>query len=271
MITFSDVSEPPVLRVLKQLGWPVEKNRLVEVNNSAFRVNTVEDANDPKIRSWWMLCMRGQRELVKMLNSMEPVPTAPSAQVTCTRLSLQDTCEVVESQVYQAANDTATLLARLNSVASAIGASPGEKIETKRIEVEKQDVADGKHTTLCVQCNSTCHKVCAFGDDNDKSRCCAMSGGSCTVCPKKCHWSRHKNARFILVPREITEWVVPDELIKTWNENNNTLEGAVLGAMDEFVELQEKLQGHIKTLIKLSEKLKKISLRHNPHDIILLN
>ena len=64
---------------------------------------------------------------------------------------------------------------------------------------------------------------------------------------------------------------MPDELIKTWNENNNTLEGAVLGAMDEFFELQEKLQGHIKTLIKLSEKLKKISLRHNPHDIILLN
>ena len=264
VITFSDVSKPPVLDVLKELEWPIEKKRLVEVNNSAFRVNTVEDADDPKIRSWWMLCMKGQRELVKMLNSMEPVPTAPSAQVTCTRLSLQETCEVVESQVYQAANDTATLLARLNSIANAIGASPGEKIETKRIEVEKQDVVDGNHTTLCVQCNSTCHKVCAFGDDNDKSRCCAMSGGSCTVCPKKCHWSRHKNARFILVPKEITEWVVPDELIKTWNENNNTLEGAVLGAMDKFLELQEKLQGHIKTLINLSEKLKKISLRHNP-------
>ena len=265
VITFSDVSKPPVLDVLKELEWPIEKKRLVEVNNSAFRVNTVEDADDPKIRSWWMLCMRGQRELVKMLSSMEPVPTAQSAQVTCTRLSLQATCEIVEYQVYQAANDTATLLARLNSIASAIGASPGDKIETKRVEVEKRDVAEGKHTTLCIVCNHTCHDVCIHGDDKDKYYCYAMKEGYCYVCPKKCIWSAHKNARFTLVAVEKSEWIVPDELIKTWNENNNTLEGAVLGAMDKFVELQEKLQGHINTLVDLSGKLKKISLRHNPH------
>ena len=208
-----------------------------------------------------MLCMRGRIELVKMLCSIEPVPTEKSGEVTYKRLSLQETCEQVEYQVYQAANDTATLLARLNSIASAIGASPGEKIETKRIEVKKQDVNDGNHPTLCNQRNLTCHKVCVYGNDEEKNECCEIrDDGSCTICPQKCHWSRHKNARFILVPKEIAEWVVPDELIRTWNENHNTLEEAVLGAMDKFVELQENVQGQIKTLIDPTEKLKNVSL-----------
>ena len=113
--------------------------------------------------------MRGQIELVNRLCSIEPVPTEQSAQVTYKRLSLQETCEQVEYQVYQASTDTANCLYRLNSIASGIEASPGEKVKTKRIEVEKQDVVNGNHPTLCVQRNFTCHKVCVYGNDEEKS------------------------------------------------------------------------------------------------------
>ena len=84
----------------------LKKSGFVEVNNSAFRVNRVKD---PNLRDWWIICMTGQIELVKMLYSMEPVPTEKSAEVTYKILSLQETCEQVEYQVYQAATDTATL------------------------------------------------------------------------------------------------------------------------------------------------------------------
>ena len=247
VITFSDVATPPVFKVLKELDWPIEKQSRVEVNNAAFRVDVMEDKKSQKLRDWWKLCMSGQRELAKNLSSMEAVPTKESAQVTESRLSLYDTCVLAEKKVFEAANKTANLLLNLDAIANAIGASPGEKVEVKKSEVETVDVEAGKHTTLCVPCNFTCHEVCNLANDSEKAGCASMHKqgdqiGYCFVCPGKCYWEKHKNARFILKPVEKVEWVVPEDLIKRWNCNNNSMEGVVLDAMNEYLQLQEQLQ-----------------------------
>ena len=241
ILTFSDVGTSPAIPVLRSLDWPLHSGTLVEVNNSAFRIAGADNSRDPKVMSWWKLSMEGQQEVARMLRSMEAVPTAQSAQVTHNRISLSDTCTVVEKQVLRTANETANLLRNLDSISKAIGASPGEKVKVTTIKAKQQDIPDGKHTTLCTNCNYTCHEICAIGDDGRKMFCAAMNYRHCTVCNGKCHWRHHKNARFIIVPEEVTEYVVPEDLIKKWNSTTNSLEGAAIDAMNKYIELQNTL------------------------------
>ena len=136
-------------------------------------------------------------------------------------------------------------------------------------ETEQKDIEEGKHTTLCLDCNHTCHEVCIFGDDKDKIGCYAMDRtGHCRVCKDKCHWERHRNARFIIVCKEVTKWVIPEDLIKLWNQNTQSLEGATLDAMKEYLNLQERLNEQIKILIELTEKLNNVALKHNPEALL---
>ena len=272
ILTFSDVGTSPAIEVLNSLGWPSDSASLVEVNNSAFRITGAGNYKDPKVRSWWKLSMEGQQEVLRMLESMDPVPTAQSAQVTHDRISLSDTCTIVEKKVFQTATEAANLLLNLDAISKAIGASPGEKVPVKKIDVVQKNVKPGKFTTLCIYCNHTCHEVCIYKDDDDKQRCAAMDGrvnnAHCTVCPKRCVWRKHKNASFILVPVERTEYVVPNDLIKQWNSTTNSLEGATLDAMARFIELQEALKSLIDDLVAITEKLKRQSLKHNPSALL---
>ena len=95
-----------------------------------------------------------------------------------------------------------------------------------------------------------------------------MSGDYCKVCQGKCIWSVHKNARFILVPVERTKWVVPGDLIRKWNATTNSLEGAAIDAMNEYIKMQNILKKHIETLVEITEQLKKESLKHNPNALL---
>ena len=101
ILTFSDVGTSPAIEVLNSLGWPSDSASLVEVNNSAFRIAGADNYKDPKVRSWWKLSMEGQQEVLRMLGSMDPVPTAQSAQVIHDRISLSDTCTIVEIKYFK--------------------------------------------------------------------------------------------------------------------------------------------------------------------------
>jgi hypothetical protein len=265
--TFSDVGTPQARKVLQQLEWPVEYGE-VEVHNAAFTVESPDSANEPKMRDWWRMSMNGQQRVLQMLLRMEPVPTEPSAQVTTDRLALERKCELAEKKILRTANDAQQLLANLGALADAVGAAPGDKVEVTVTDVKEVPVPAGKATTLCTSCNHTCHEICGLGDDNAKMQCVAMSGEYCTICPGRCHWTKHKNARFILRPESRKEMVIPEDLIKRWNSNNNSLEGALLDAIARYLELQRELCHDIEDLAALTEKLKNTALRHNPEALL---
>jgi len=42
----------------------------------------------------------------------------------------------------------------------------------------------GQNITNCVKCNETCHESCAYSDDNDKQRCCAIGANGNWLKPK---------------------------------------------------------------------------------------
>jgi hypothetical protein len=62
--------------------------------------------------------------------------------------------------------------------------------------------------------------------------------------------------------------LVPDQLIKRWNTWINTLEVALLSAIDAYLDLQDELRKDIITLAKLTTELMDMALLHDPTAII---
>ncbi|KAI1392852.1 uncharacterized protein F4822DRAFT_392399 [Hypoxylon trugodes] len=265
--TFSDAGSPLAQGALKKLRWPVE-NGEISVNNSAFTVELSGSEHDVVIREGWLQSVRGQFQLMRMLLNMPFIPTKNSASVTQNRIRLEQKCELAEKKILKTANDAQNLIASLGALANAVGAAPGEKIEVIEDRAVQKPVEDGNATTLCLNCNFTCHEICAYGDDDDKSRCAAMNNGRCTMCKGHCLWGQHKNARYIITTEKHSEWMVPLDLIKRWNNNNNSLEGALLDAMDRYLQLQESLRNDILELARLSEELTSSALLHDPTGLI---
>ena len=88
---------------------------------------------------------------------------------------------------------------------------------TYEVEINKPRQVDisgqGKYTTTCLKCNFTCHKNCAYANDNDKHRCGAMdSSGNCTVCSDHCCWNEHKNLPFVWVYETVKETRTSEDL-----------------------------------------------------------
>ncbi|KAI2471704.1 hypothetical protein F4781DRAFT_386374 [Annulohypoxylon bovei var. microspora] len=264
--TFSDAGAPLARTALRELSWPVE-NGEVEVNNAAFTIE-LDAENDRKVRDWWLMSVKGQFQVMQMLLRRPPVLTAASADVTKNRLELERKCELVEKKILRTANDAQILIANLDALANAVGAAPGEKVSVVEDRAVAQPLPEGQATTLCLSCNRTCHEHCYIPDDNEKNNCQAMSDGFCVICKGHCHWSRHKNAKYTITVEQHSEWVVPEDLIKRWNNNNNTLEGALLDAIDAYLKLQEELRNDILFLAQLTEKLMKTALLHDPTALI---
>ncbi|KAI1087970.1 hypothetical protein F5B19DRAFT_473184 [Rostrohypoxylon terebratum] len=265
--TFSDTGQPLARGALNKLGWPVENGEIL-VNNCTFNLEVDGSQNDTIIREGWIYSTRGQYSIMHMLLRAAPVPTQDSSEVTRKRMELERKCELAEKKIFYTANEAQTLIAKLNALAEAVDLAPDQKIKVVHDVPVAKPIQDSKATTLCLDCNFTCHDVCALSNDDDKANCVAMSYGNCTVCKGKCRWDKHKNARYTIVIEKRDEWVVPDELIKTWNEANNSLEGALLDAMDTYLELQETLRQEITTLVELSEQLTKTALLHDPSGLM---
>ncbi|RYP23820.1 hypothetical protein DL765_000897 [Monosporascus sp. GIB2] len=265
--TFSDAGAPLARGALQKLGWPVE-NGEISVDNSAFTFELDGGQNDVVVREGWLQSVRGRFQVMQMLLRTPAVPTKNSASVTQNRIQLEQKCELAEKKILRTANDARNLISSLGALANAVGAAPGDKIEVTEDRAVQKPVPEGKATTLCLDCNFTCHEICVFGDDEDKINCAAMTDGKCIMCKGRCKWDRHRNARYTITTEKHSEWMVPQDLIKRWNANNNTLEGALLTAMDTYLQLQEGLRNDILELAKLSEELTSTALLHDPTGLI---
>ncbi|KAI1103724.1 hypothetical protein F4804DRAFT_218712 [Jackrogersella minutella] len=95
-----------------------------------------------------------------------------------------------------------------------------------------------------------------------------MAGGYCMVCKKICKWDRHRNAQYIIVTEKQVQLVDSEGVLKTWNKANNSHEGALIGATDKYLSLQEELRTEIINLVELSEELTKTALLHDLSGLI---
>ncbi|QPC72255.1 hypothetical protein HYE68_003007 [Fusarium pseudograminearum] len=264
--TFSDAGKPAAHDTLQKLGWPVQ-NGEISVNNSAFTVKP-DTANASQIRDMWLFSTRGQFQVMVMLLKATPVSTNSSAEVTRDRIDLEQKCALAEQKIFKTAAEAQNLIANLDALAGAIGKAPDAEIPITEDQAVKRDLPEGKATTLCLVCNITCHEICMYSNDEDKQKCCAIQGENCTMCKGHCHWKDHHNATFIISLQKVTRMVVPEDMIKMWNTNSNTLEESLLSAIDEYLKLQQGLRNEMLELAKLTEKLMAKALLHNPSALL---
>lgn len=267
LYTFSDGGKVLAHDTLEGLQWPVE-NGEVPVNNSAFGLDLKGGEVDAKVRDQWINSIKGQFLLQQMLVKMTPVQTKGSAEVTKKRMQLEEKCQLAEVKIVKTANDAQYIIAQIKTLAMAIGAPPQQKIAHSYVETCQRPVPVGKHTTLCTHCHFTCHEICDYSDDSDKKYCAAMNNGVCTMCPNKCDWTTHHNATFIIYPENKTEYITPEELIKSWNTSNNTQEGILIGLLDNYLKAQAELRQDILGLADLNDQLKETALLHDPSGLI---
>lgn len=84
-------------------------------------------------------------------------------------------------------------------------------------EPVKKDWTGSGFVTNCRICFNTCHKGCAFKDDEDKHRCIAMDeSGHCKNCVKRCRWDVHKNEPFFWVYEPVKKPVTNETMKSLW-------------------------------------------------------
>ena len=86
-----------------------------------------------------------------------------------------------------------------NQHAANADANKDSEYEAEEQKMEKVQLAVGTYVTNCLDCNRTCHYPCVIPNDSSKHGYAAMHGDSCTVCPKKCHWTKHVNNEYRIV------------------------------------------------------------------------
>ena len=149
-----------------------------------------------------------------------------------------------------------------------IAANENFTYTVKTPKIVKHDISGtGIHVTNCLNCNYTCHKTCAFANDDDKVYCCAMKDGSCTVCPKRCRWNRHVNNPWWFEVTEVTEERTYDELKQRYDEATQAksrkqvmvanIQAKIRSTYDQTMSLLVRAQ---QTLQRLDE----IALKPNP-------
>jgi len=264
--TFSDGGAPQAQGALKELFWPIE-NGEIEVNNSAFTI-VIDKNNASKMRELWAQSQKGQVQLMATLLRMTAVTTKESSEVTTKRIDLEQKCREAEKNIFETANDARQLIAQLEALAGAIGMPPESTIDIYEDVSVQKDLQPNQFTTLCLNCNYTCHEICAYSDDKDKINCEAMTNGKCTRCKGHCSWDRHRNAKYMIKTEKVKKTIVPKDLIKKWNTNNNTLEGGVLGALEKYAKLQTNLTTEMTNLAALTEEVMSIALLHEPGALI---
>ena len=129
---------------------------------------------------------------------------------------------------------------------------------TKPMEIDLR--GSGRHTTTCLRCNFTCNKDCAFADDRDKRRCCAIEShsGNCKVCTQHCYWTEHKNHPYLIEYEKVTEMTTSEDLKKKYETaltGKNKLEG-MIGKLEEYLmEVHTKV---VTMIVKVQESLRRL-------------
>ncbi len=267
LLTFSDGGEPQVLDSLKakNSGFDIVQPKIqgewyLKFNNSAIYSENNNEFN----LMFWNLSMDNYEKFMSKLVSLPQKSLRLSREVLKLRKELEIVIENLNKELNVGLTQMESLRLILNKVniEKKISNLNNFEIEVDESNIEKIPLKPGQYTTLCHQCNYTCHEICYIKDDNRKMNCAAMNNGYCKICPKKCVWKVHKNAEYILQYSTHKKKVTLEEMKKKYcrgKKNINELEEIKKGLVRDFLkcvktclELQEKVKQNIDELKRIS-------------------
>lgn len=244
----SDGKKTPIaIQVIQECNLPLNKS--FNFNNSALYPSNEDEYNieDIFLKRYWDLYEKNVSEFFKHFLKIKPATILQTAKV----IELREMLEICMEKLLKDIDEDLVQLQNLNELEKVINEAfgkPGsaQKVTVQKIVAEKIKKNVSHPTTCCLTCDFTCHIVCDIEQDEDKETCLAIGKhGLCKICPNKCHWSVHKNSKYIIE----TENKVVEEEILIENEKKND-------KSDE--EIYKDLSSKKARLDKIKQDLKKI-------------
>lgn len=275
MLTFCDGNLPQIVDALKEPGSifdrlipKIKDPWYLKFNNSAiFSIN-----KDKFNEMFWELGMESFKNFVKKLNTLSTKSLTLSKVVLSERNNLNLSVENLQIQLQNGLNKMTSvrdLFEKIDSAQKVINGSKNFETITENDQIVQENLPSGTYTTLCINCNFTCHKICGIPDDRNKRGCDAMSRDYCTQCKGKCHWSSHRNAPYILKIVKVKKKVTLEDLKKKYDDGNKNLtlsQRLMNGLLKEGKDILSNCISIQETIKNIVNKISKIALNPNALD-----
>lgn len=266
MITFADGAKPPVLASLVESKLPFGSTFIF--NNSALFANKKDLENNALASMFWEMGYFSFQSFFKYIRDLKTKCLCQTKNV----LEKREHLKTVILNILQHESEGLSMLAELQEQFDILKENSNEIENNKNFEQkvaqnkqEKIPVTVGQNVTNCLHCNVTCHDNCTIEDDDKKQECSVMDEeGYCKMCPKKCAWSDHKNARYFF--KCVTETVT-----KIYDKMKQKYEGALQKMLTyehyidkmlcDVEELHVKIVSLMNEMNKCKSRLKEIALR----------
>ena len=274
MTTFADNRKPAVLDAVKAADIPFTK--YFKFNNSALfpeppDAQSGNEDGGPSDELYWKLCMDSFDNFAKKLVTMQAQSLTLTRAVLEERQQLETVMQSLQVQMKLWVRKIAELKQEercMEENEAKIAANENFTYTVKTPKVVKHDLSgSGIHVTNCLNCNYTCHKNCAFANEDDKMKCCAMKDGSCTVCPKRCRWHRHVNNPWRFEVTEVTEERTYDELKQRYDEATQAksrVQVMVANIQAKIRSTYDETMGLVVRVQQTLQRLDEIALKPNP-------
>ncbi|KAM6920514.1 uncharacterized protein PEZ65_012461 [Lycodopsis pacificus] len=287
LVTFADGQQPPVLEAINAAGVPCPKTNKglpihFKFNNSALFADNGSPAADVSVddededegfdKMFWDMGTNSMKRFFVALNLIETKSLKMTKEVLRERKQLETSIESLMKQVKvglakgEEMKETAGIIKEHEAEISRNKDFEFEVTVNKPVEVDISGT--GRFITNCQQCHFTCHDNCAYANDKDKIKCCAMgSDGYCKQCPGKCYWNVHFNQKYRWDYKEIKEKRTIKDLKEKYlkaSEAKTPVQALIGKLKAEYKRVQDDVMKLMQSSTQCLNRLKEIALKPNP-------
>ena len=276
MVTFADGQAPPIMAAIKEAK--IECNKHYKFNNSALFASNKESTNDDEEdfdRMFWKMGFISFKKFFDEFTKAQEVSLTLTKEVLQERQQLEITVQGLQQQISAGVAKLEELRQEEIILQQREAEIASNKDFTYSVTITKQkkvDLPTGQYVTNCLTCNFTCHKRCAFNNNEDKYRCSAMDGkgiteASCRICPQKCFWQNHVNNPYCFEIYTEEEVKTSDELkqkYQTAMQGKNKVEDMVNQINCYLLSVEDDVITKVSEVQRALQRLDKIALKQSP-------
>lgn len=200
LITFADCGKPLVIASLKESNLPF--GLTFNFNNSALFPKNKGLTHSTLSQTFWEIGCSSFDRFFRQIQQLETRSLCQTKNVLDEREQLKTVISNIRPQISAGLSKLSELQQQLDifkRYQNEMKDNQNFEYEVNEIKQEMIHLPKGQNTTICLECNFTCHENCSIADDKEKSRCRAMDEktGCCKICFGRCIWSDHKNVPYI--------------------------------------------------------------------------
>ena len=272
LFTFADTDDvPPALKVLtskQSIVAPTiekfqqaNKDYYFRFNNSAVYQKVKDELTQ---KNFWKTYQSNMKKFVDAVFSVtKKMSMEGTVKTIQTRLKLNLELQALRSKSEQATTEGTNIQETMKAVLqlhSQMETTGEEVVEVTEVQAIQRPVEQGKCTTYCTVCRTTCHVICFLLPGASKEHCVAMKSNHCFVCKGQCHHEVHINTTFIVEHKEVkvmkSKKNIKDALssIKAEVATKEEMLATLLDKYDqihaEYLKIQEEILNTTKELCK---------------------